>query len=236
MIVRDLIQPACPHFSEKTLVRWSYVSTVLVVAVGLVIGFMADSIRGIWSWMMAGLVGGSLIPNLLRWHWWRMNGWGYATGILGGMAAAGIIVLLPYINVLDQALPEHHYAPIIWIVTLVGCVFGSLLTKPASDDVLKTFYSRVRPLGFWGPVRSKIVNLPVLNSPDQSPLRVLVNVLLGITCLLTTWVSVFFVIGHFWSKAIISISLAALTGAALYVTWYLRLKHFEAEDAGPQSA
>ena len=35
---------------------------------------------------MMALTAGMIIPNVLRWYWWRLNGWGYAAGIAGGMA------------------------------------------------------------------------------------------------------------------------------------------------------
>ena len=28
---------------------------------------------------------GVVVPNVLRWYWWRMNGWGYAAGTLAGL-------------------------------------------------------------------------------------------------------------------------------------------------------
>jgi solute:Na+ symporter, SSS family len=91
MVVRDLVQPLRPHLPGKTLIRISYLATLLVVTGGVVIGLRAGSIKNIWVWMLAGVIGATLIPNVLRWYWWRFNGWGYAWGILGGLAAAALI-------------------------------------------------------------------------------------------------------------------------------------------------
>lgn len=53
---------------------------------GLAIGFQGASIHQIWEWMMMALSAGVIVPNVLRWYWWRLNGWGYAAGTLAGMA------------------------------------------------------------------------------------------------------------------------------------------------------
>lgn len=232
MIVRDLVQPACPRLPERTLVKFSYLATVLVVVLGTVIGFQANTIRGIWVWMIAGLIGGTLIPNLLRWHWWRLNGWGYSCGVFGGLATALAAGLLTYFKVLDPAPAEHQYAPVIWLVTLLGCVAGSLLTRREDADVLRTFYTRVRPWGLWGPVRREAGKLPALDTPDQSWIRVLVNVVLGVTCLLSAYVTTFFLVGHYHRLAVMTGSLSLTTGVALYVTWYRVLRRFEYEENG----
>lgn len=235
MVVRDLVQPACPKLAEKTLVRLSYAATVVVVVLGAVIGFHAETIRGIWVWMLAGLIGGTLIPNLLRWHWWRLNGWGYSWGVFGGLLAALASGLLSYFKVLDPAPAEHEYAPVIWLVTLIGCVAGSLLTKPENDAVLQTFYRRVRPWGFWGPVRANTTDLSALHAPDQSFWRVALNIILGVTCLLSAYTGVFFVVGHFVWQACVSIALASASGGLLYVTWYRVLHRFAHEDVDEEA-
>ena len=42
--------------------------------------------------------------------------------------------------------------PLVLLLSLIGCLAGTLLTKPDDEEVLKDFYRRVRPWGFWGPV------------------------------------------------------------------------------------
>ncbi|GAF90180.1 unnamed protein product, partial [marine sediment metagenome] len=85
-IVRDIWQPYFrPQAGDRESVRFSYLATLLLVLVGIGIGFQAKSIAQIWGWMMMALGAGVVIPNVLRWYWWRMNGWGYAFGTFGGI-------------------------------------------------------------------------------------------------------------------------------------------------------
>jgi hypothetical protein len=61
---------------------------------------------------------------------------------------------------LECLLPNVHeiYAfPIILLFSLVGSVLGTLLTQPTGDEDMKSFYSRVRPWGFWKPVHEMVV-------------------------------------------------------------------------------
>ena len=86
-VVRDFIQPAVRSaVNEHRLVFYSRLSTVFVVITGIVIGYQATSIAQIWNWIMMALGAGVIMPNVLRWYWWRMTGWGYAAGTLGGIA------------------------------------------------------------------------------------------------------------------------------------------------------
>jgi len=221
MVVRDLIEPARPDLSAKTLIRLSYGVTVLLVAVGVGIGLHAESIKSIWVWMIAGVIGATLIPNVLRWHWWRFNGWGYAWGVFAGLGTTAMFgggQALGWFGV--AGLAEYQYAPVIWASTLLGAVAGSLLTAPTPDDTLRIFYERVRPFGAWGPIRA-------LSSPAVLPARGLIalNVILGIAILLCCNMSVFFVIGHYSALAAATLSAAAVCAVVLYFTWYKRLPH-----------
>jgi Na+/proline symporter len=217
MLVRDVIQPACSGYDDRTLVRISYFVTVAIVVAGVTIGFHTDSINAIWQWMLAGLIGGMLIPNILRWHWWRLNGWGYSFGLFGGLLTALVVVLLP------EKPMEFVYGPVIWGVSLVGAVLGSLLTRPTSSDVLGTFYTRVRPFGMWAPVKAAVGELPPLGEYDRSVSRIVLNVLLALTCLVSSYLFVFFFIGHFHLQALLSGGLAVTTGIVLWFTWYRTL-------------
>lgn len=217
MVVRDLVQPAKPDFSVKTLIRVSYLATVLVVALGIAIGTQAESIKSIWVWMIAGVIGATLIPNVLRWHWWRFNGWGYAFGIFGGLGVAAIFgagQALHWFGALTHS--EYIYAPIIWLASLAGCLLGTLLTPATPIAVLETFYSRVRPFGFWSPVRAQCAS-----APQIAPLPlVLLNVVVGVFALVGAFLSVFFLIGHYFTQFSVTISIVLFCVIILYHSWY----------------
>jgi SSS family solute:Na+ symporter len=220
IMVRDLVQPAKPDLSTKTLIRVSYAATVLIVVVGIAIGTQAESIKSIWVWMIAGVIGATLIPNVLRWHWWRFNGYGYAAGIFSGLGAAtlfGVGQAFRWFGV--AGLSEYIYAPIIWLTSVTGCVLGSLLTAATPTGVLETFYTRVRPFGFWSPVRGALAVAPRIAS---LPL-VATQVVTGVLALVASFLSVFFLIGHYFAHFSVAIGIVLLCAVILYQSWYKRL-------------
>lgn len=220
IFVRDMVQPAIPGLSVKALIRISYLATVSIVVAGIAIGTQAESIKSIWVWMLAGVIGATLIPNVLRWHWWRFNGWGYAAGIFGGLGTATLFGMGQSFHWFGTAgLPEYIYAPIISLASLAGCLLGSLLTPATPAAVLEVFYSRVQPFGFWKPVRKASPKAPEIASV---PL-VVAHVSAGVSTLVASFLSVFFLIGHYFTQFVVAIAVVLLGAVFLYGSWYKRL-------------
>jgi SSS family solute:Na+ symporter len=220
IFVRDMVQPAMPNLSVKALIRVSYLATVSIVVVGIAVGTQAESIKSIWVWMLAGVIGATLIPNVLRWHWWRFNGWGYAAGIFGGLGTATLFGIGQSFHWFGPVgLPEYIYAPIISLASLVGCLLGSLSTPATPAAVLEMFYSRVQPFGFWKPVRMLSPKTPQIAS---IPLTV-AHVSAGLLALVASLLSVFFLIGHYFTHFAVAIAVVLLGAAFLYYSWYKKL-------------
>jgi SSS family solute:Na+ symporter len=220
IFVRDMVQPAAPNLSVKALIRVSYLATVSIVVVGIAVGTQAESIKSIWVWMLAGVIGATLIPNVLRWHWWRFNGWGYAAGIFGGLGTATLFGTGQSFHWFGSVgLSEYIYAPIISLASLAGCLLGSLLTPATPIAVLETFYTRVRPFGFWKPVRARCAAAPQIASLPVTA----INVVAGVFALIASFLSVFFLIGHYFSHFGIAIGVVLLCGIILYCCWYRTL-------------
>jgi Na+/proline symporter len=135
-----------PKAAPRNLILLSYTSSILIVIVGVLFGYMTDSINSILQWIVAGLYGGYIAPNVLKWHWWRFNGYGYFAGMVGGMA--GSLVMPKLFPDMEQM---YAFLVIFALSSLVSVVV-SLLTRPEEMGVLKEFYKRTRPWGFWGPV------------------------------------------------------------------------------------
>jgi Na+/proline symporter len=67
----------------------------LIVIIGIAVGFFVTSINEVVLWITAALWGGYTAPNLLKWYWWRFNGYGYFWGMVAGIGAA---LILPMLN------------------------------------------------------------------------------------------------------------------------------------------
>ncbi|HEV8371555.1 MAG TPA: sodium:solute symporter family protein, partial [Pyrinomonadaceae bacterium] len=83
-----------PGAENRTLIRASYVASVLVLIAGICVGFFLSSINQITQWIVSGLFGGYTAANVLKWYWWRLNGHGYFWGMLVGITTAVISPLV----------------------------------------------------------------------------------------------------------------------------------------------
>tara|TARA_Y100001972_G_scaffold5556_1_gene5977 strand:+ start:2484 stop:4274 length:1791 start_codon:yes stop_codon:yes gene_type:complete len=140
-----------PDGSDKLYVRLSYLVSFLLVVIGTLFGFFIDSINAIMQWIFGALFGGYAASNLLKWHWWRFNGYGYFWGMMSGLVAS---LLMP---LLFPALQPLYAFPFIFIFALIGSLAGTLMTPPDDEDVLAEFYKKVRPWGFWKPIHEKVI-------------------------------------------------------------------------------
>ena len=217
-IVRDIWQPYFrPHATDKQAVRFSYGATVLLVALGLVIGFQSESIAEIWNWMMVTLGAGIIVPNVLRWYWWRMNGWGYALGTLGGMALAVMALFF-------DTLPTTIVFPLIVSASLLLSVLGSLLTPPVEKKVLLSFYRIVRPFGWWRPVRRAAGHsFEKTVSKGENGVLASLNVLLGMTAIASLYLFPMYLVGHWYCPSVLCLGIGLAAVFVLRFTWYRNL-------------
>ncbi|MBN1481629.1 sodium:solute symporter [candidate division KSB1 bacterium] len=140
-----------PHEQPQRYVRLGYLASILLVLFAIITGWRIQSIHSITQWIAVLLYSGYMAPNILKWHWWRFNGYGFFAGMSGGVFAALFVpALLP-------SLTTIYHFPIIFVISATASVLGCLLTPPESDDILKKFYLDVRPWGFWQPIYEKVV-------------------------------------------------------------------------------
>jgi Na+/proline symporter len=208
-----------PNAPAKRYVWLSYLASFGVVVVGLTFGLFTHSINSIVTWIVSGLWGGYVVSNVLKWYWWRFNGWGYFWGMAVGITSA-VVMASPLI------LPDVHDInkfPIILVVSIVAALLGTFLTPPEDEEVLKEFYRRVRPWGFWGPIRDKVMKEDPGFQRNKDFFRDMFNIGVGTvwqTCFIV--LAMFLVTRHFRNVAI---TLAVLVGTCLILkkTWYDRL-------------
>ena len=85
-IVNDLYKKYInPNAQPKTYVRYSYLASIILVIVGVIFGFYAKSLNALTLWITSSLYGGYAAANVLKWIWWRFNGYGYFYGMLAGL-------------------------------------------------------------------------------------------------------------------------------------------------------
>ena len=220
-----------PDADNRTLVKFSYLASVLILVLGIVTGYFLHSITEITQWIVGGLYGGYTAANILKWYWWRFNGYGYFWGMLVGLSAA-----LTVPAVLPMAAPNFHdptYAfPFIVLLSFIACIAGTLMTKPVDEETLKNFYRNVRPWGFWGPVHALVVKDDPTIERNTNAVRDLTNCGVGICWQLTLVIVPLYVIFRDLRGTLISLAVLISTSIFLKKFWYDRLESGEGRMGG----
>ena len=207
-----------PNASDKQYVKMSYIISIAVVVVGISFGmFMVESIDSVTQWIVSALWGGYAAANVLKWHWWRFNGYGYFWGMIVGLIAS---LLMPG---LMPNTPDFYIFPFILAMSVIGCIAGTLLTKPESDEVLKSFYKQVRPWGFWRPIHEKVIQEDPGFEGNKDFKRDMFNVVIGIIWQTSLVVTPIYLIIKENVSLITAIIILAITSFILKKSWYNKL-------------
>ncbi|GJM31281.1 MAG: sodium:solute symporter [Saprospiraceae bacterium] len=206
-----------PDADEKTYVRYSYYASILLVVIGLGFGFFAGSINSLTLWITSALYGGYAAANVLKWIWWRFNGYGYFWGMLAGLVASTVVPpLAPDVSAI-------YLFPVILVISFAGSFFGCLLTPPETDEVLLKFYRQTRPWGFWKPIREKAMKEDPTFKSNKDFGRDMFNVVIGIVWQMTLVVMPIYLIFRQSTSLWISVFLFLVTTYLLKRFWWDRL-------------
>jgi len=211
--------------SEKKYVMVSYLSTFFLIILGFIFGMLGKSIHQITMWIVSGLWGGYVAPNVLKWYWWRFNGYGFFWGMVSGMGAAMILPLaLGNPDVLFGIQTNLALFPLVLIISTAASIIGTLTTAPEKDGVLMDFYKKVRPWGLWRPIYEKVKAVDPDFERNKDFSRDMVNVIVGIVWQMTfVMIPIYLVIRQF-TGMYISIGILAVTSIFLKFNWYDKLE------------
>lgn len=207
-----------PNDSSRSYVISGYVASLLIVLCGILLGLHLESIDAITQWIFAALWSGYAIPNILKWHWWRFNGYGYFWGMMSGIAGA---IVIPNVFTAFTALQSF---PFICICSLIGSIAGSLLTRPQNIETLKSFYKQVNPWGVWKPVHHAVVTEDPQFHSDASWKSDLLNVVIGIVWQFALIALPVYVVLRMKVEISIALAVVVSTSILLKVNWLDKIK------------
>jgi solute:Na+ symporter, SSS family len=224
-----------PNANPKTYVRLSYLSSFMVVLLGVAIGWYVGSVNGVVIWIVTSLWGGYTASNVLKWYWWRFNGHGYFWGMVVGMASSLTIPLaLTKIEPLQAWASKYSLNlevsvgfGLVFALSLIACLLGTLLTKAEDDAVLMDFYRRVRPWGFWGPILKKVQAEDPLFRRNTDFYRDMFNVFVGMIWQVSLVALPIYIVTWNLRFAAYAFGVVAVTSLILKFTWYDHLKELE---------
>ena len=217
-----------PNAKEEHYIKASHITSFIIVILGVIMGFFAESINAITLWITSALYGGYVAANFLKWIWWRFNGWGYFWGMTSGL----IIATLQFLLDMNKAnfevdsfmyhcahIPVIYIFPIIFTVSLLGSFLGTFLTPATNIETLKAFYFNVRPWGWWKPVLKELQKEDKTITKNGDFVSDMLNCVVGIV-----WQSsmillpIYFMIRDY-PKTFMALGIFAITTIILKFTW-----------------
>jgi Na+/proline symporter len=230
-LVKDIYQRYVnPDASQQRLVYASYLASALLIVTGVVIARFGTSINTAFMWIFGTLAAGILPPNVLRWYWWRLNGWGYAAGIFGGMVLSLGQVIAEQL-IWHTSLPLYIGFPVIALASTVISILVALLTKPTEQATLNHFYETVQPAGAWGAVKQMVLAANPAFRREAPFSRDALNTLLALVAICTLYVGTLYVILHRYGVATACFGATLAMCVVLFFTWYRNLPAPENPEA-----
>jgi SSS family solute:Na+ symporter len=226
--------------TPKADVAMSRFASLGVLVVGIVFGLLTTNILDVMMWIVGSLYGGYVIANVLKWYWWRFNGYGYFWGMLAGILGAMIVPeLVPKIapQIFSSQLAaiiqsnSLYVIPVLITLSLAGCLLGTVLTEPEDAATLKHFYKTTRPWGFWGPIQDQVIADDPTFQPNQNALRDCTNVAVGIVWQLCLTSLPIFLVLRSWNWAGPIFLLLIVLSIFIKLNWYDKLPAADSAEA-----
>lgn len=199
--------------SEKGLVLASRISTLVLMVFSLFVTTQLDSISETWMFLLQASAGLGLVL-ILRWYWWRVNAWSEIT------ASVVPVITLIVLNLIKKSYPDswlnqdpNTFFTII-AVTTISWLIATFITKPTEQEKLESFYNKIKPLGAWTPVRTKL-QLP---KPEGN---IWLLVICWISAIVMTY-SILFMFGKLifqeWGSFLVYLGIAVVGALALLIS------------------
>ncbi len=216
-IVNDIyLKYLRPRASRKQMSRTNYITGITVVGLSVVFGFFALDVNDVLQWIVSALWGAYTASNVLKWYWWRFNGYGFFWGMLTGIVTA--LIFSKIFTFLDL-----YYFPLILVVSLAGALIGTYTTPPTDEEALKNFYKNVKPWGFWKPIHDKVVADDPAFRRNTDFWRDMLNVLIGIIAQTALVIFPIYIILRKMLPLGISLAIIVLSFIVMKRTWWDRL-------------
>lgn len=215
--VKDIYQRFInPDASEKMLVRHSRWSSVAIVVIGVLLTKQFENINDIWGWLTMGLGAGLIVPQVIRWYWWRFNGYGFAVGVIFGMIAAfAKLLFFPDLN-------EYEMFIFVAAISLTGCLIGTYATPQVDNRILENFYRVTRPFGFWGTIKDSL-SARNIEQVDAENKRDILSTFFAVPWMLLMCITPMLFMVRLWSSFFVALALLAGLSVALYFSWFRHL-------------
>lgn len=207
-----------PNATDKELVMVGRVSTVLLMVFAAILALALSNALEAFNILLQIGAGTGLI-FILRWFWWRINAY---TEIFAMFISFIVAIFFEVINpkVGWILIPENQaYLKLLYGVgiTTVGWVLVTLFTKPENDEILLSFYRKVRPASFgWKKLLDRYPNEK--QEQGQLPMEIGLMLVGSVMVYAALFAVGFWIYGNIL-PAIIATVVATIGGAIIIKSW-----------------
>ncbi|MRI01226.1 Na+:solute symporter [Kriegella sp. EG-1] len=224
-------QQVNPDATEKQLVAVGRISTVVLMVLSAFLALAMQNAEQIFKLLLLFGAGTGLI-FILRWFWWRINAWTE----ISAMFASGILSILiqatplgAFLFATDTGiLPDWGEIPFVMIATTIIWLIATFITKPESDEVLRSFYEKIQPGGpGWQKVvdEAKVDNVEIDKGEKWSVPSGISAMLLGVILVYSMMFATGYWIYGRTTDALILTGVAIVSGVLLIFTWNKMKEH-----------
>ncbi len=145
------------------MVRLGQLASIAAITIAFIFSLSFKDIVSAWETMIFVVVTMILVPATMRWHWWRFSALAFVWGMIG---SASVIIL--------QKIFFPTWSNQLWLSfdifasLLISLIMGFIF-KPTEMETLIKFYVKVRPFGFWKPVRREAEKRQLIPVNDSMP-------------------------------------------------------------------
>jgi len=217
-----------PDASRKQVINMGYLSGTIMVILGVGLGLLIRDVNMIFNIITAGLYGGFVCANVLKWYWWRFNANGFFWGMFAGIVASAIPPILSVTGITHyfDGTRMLYFFPVFIVIQFIACILGSYSAPPTNQETLVNFYKTVRPWGFWKPVHElAMIEDPGIQKNKNFSIN-MANVGMGIAGqILLTLLPMYFILSK-WTGFFVVLGLLAAIFIVMKRTWWNRLSDF----------
>ncbi len=209
--------------TERHYIWIARIASFMFLCIGALIAVFSTSIIRLFEFMLQ-LVAGAGAVFLLRWFWWRINAWSEISAMISSLVVATLM------NISNaHGWVAHRFASweiILYNIIISGIIWLTVtyLTRPTEPAHLRAFYERVRPAGFWDPVRAACRRAPAAGDAEDaaswSPRRKFECFLLTIVLVYTCLIGIGYLLYARWTAGGVLCAIGLV--AAIRICWNLR--------------
>jgi SSS family solute:Na+ symporter len=223
VVVNDFYRPyLVKKRSDQHYVKATKVTMALASLATIYIGIVADDVLYLAYLAITISLGGGWI-KLLRLIWWRTNGNAEVAAQMCALVIFGIVLsplgteIVTFLTGLMGLEGNDAFIVTRNLTASLTCTAVAIpimmFSKPEPMEKLCSFYRRMRPFGFWGPVRAELGDS--VKQPDSIPVQMAL-VLCSVAVVWGTFFGGMCFLLAMWQGLAASLALITVGGIGVY--------------------